>query len=1163
MTLLIALVMALANPYALAVDHRTPSVGGAAAENASSYRYVTRWPRPTWHLKKPTAVAFDSAGNVYVADRDNNRVQKFTSQGLLLARWGALGSADGAFNQPSGIAVDASGNVYVADTGNHRIQKFSSSGTFLAKWGRSGGPDFSGSGNGEFNGPKGIAVDSSGYVYVADTANARIQKFTSAGAFVTKWGTPGSNVAQFLAPTDVAVDASGTVWVVDADATNARVQRFDSNGTTSTAMWGVYGTGNGQFKAPSGITVDSAGNVYVADKANHRVQKFTGSGVFLAKWGAWGPDDGDFNDPMGIEVDLEGNIRVADTDNDRVCRYSPEGTWLGIAGSYGTSQGRFKSPAGVAVGPSGEVFVADALNHRVQRFDAAGTIILAWGRGFATSANDGFNEPSAIAVTTTGTVFVADTKNNRIKKHLPDGTYVTKWGSLGTGDGWFTAPRGVAVDGLGNVYVADTGNHRVQVFDSDGNFIRKWGAQGSADGQFNSPRGITVSGSGTVLVADTGNNRVQMFSPLGVFLGKFGSAGSGNGQFAAPSDVAVEPDGHVLVADRDNNRVQKFSSGGSFLLKYGTHGTEPGEFMRPASIEAGEDHKSYVCETDNHRVQAFVPYTPVGVTISGVADGVAYPTTVTPSVTFVGDDLVSTAITLNSAPWTPGSIAAEGSYTLWAWANDSTGAEASVTARFWVDKSPPATVDDALASYDDTATITLTSTDTVSWVSATYYRLDGGQTQSGTGLTVTSAGAHMLDYWSVDAAGNVESTHTVGFAVADTLPPITTSNALPAYNSTATITLTAVDPGSGVAATYWRLNGGATQTGTLVTTTTVGSHTLEFWSEDNVGHVEATKSVHFEVFGGADVERLADGNRFLTAVALSQQTFAGGSVSTVVLATGESYADALAASSLAGAHGSPLLLTQRAVLPSAVLAEITRLGATDVVLVGGEAAISSGVATALGGAGKSVRRVAGSNRYATAAEVAREVAIVLGGSTPSTALVVRGDGFADALAVAPIAYRQRFPVLLTPTNTLHASTSDAITDLGISEVLVAGGKSAVSDGVLGAIDALSGVDTVSRVSGSNRYDTAAKVARRALDEGWCSAAFIGVATGANFPDALGGGAVCGARGGVLLLTAPDSLSPETAAFLSDHSSQVLYVRLFGGLSALTSGVHSQIEALLH
>ena len=128
----------------------------------------------------PTGIAVDNKGDVYVSDSWNDRVQKFTSNGQFITKWGTRGSADGQFRFPTGIAVDNKGDVYVSDFSNDRVQKFTSNGQFITKWGTSGSAD------GQFRFPTGIAVDNKGDVYVGDSLNMRIQKFTSNGKFITK-----------------------------------------------------------------------------------------------------------------------------------------------------------------------------------------------------------------------------------------------------------------------------------------------------------------------------------------------------------------------------------------------------------------------------------------------------------------------------------------------------------------------------------------------------------------------------------------------------------------------------------------------------------------------------------------------------------------------------------------------------------------------------------------------------------------------------------------------------------------------------------------------------------------------------------------------------------------------------------------------------------------
>ncbi len=208
----------------------------------------------------------DASYNVYVADYNNHRIQRFSSEGAFLIKWGSLGTDNGQFSFPFDVAVDASGNVYVADTNNHRIQKFTSTGTFITKWGSYG------TGDGEFILPVGVTVDSMGYVYVADANNHRIQKFTTNGTFITKWGSYGTGDGLFNYPIGVAVDITGNVFVTDSE--NCRIQKFTSEGLFVT-QWGSYGTGDGQFNDQQGVTVDVDGNnVYVADTYNNRIQKF-------------------------------------------------------------------------------------------------------------------------------------------------------------------------------------------------------------------------------------------------------------------------------------------------------------------------------------------------------------------------------------------------------------------------------------------------------------------------------------------------------------------------------------------------------------------------------------------------------------------------------------------------------------------------------------------------------------------------------------------------------------------------------------------------------------------------------------------------------------------------------------------------------------------------
>lgn len=478
------------------------------------------------------------------------------------------------------------------------------------------------------------------------------------------------------------------------------------------------------------------------------------------------------------------------------------------------------------------------------------------------------------------------------------------------------------------------------------------------------------------------------------------------------------------------------------------------------------------------------------------------------------------------------------------------------------DTAPPVTTSNALATYNDVATVTLTADDGAGLgVGATYYSVDGGVLLRASVATVTGYGAHTLSFFSDDVVGNSESTHTVEFFVDDTLPPVTNTNAKAVYDATATVTLVASDgTGSGVASTFYSFNDAAVSSGNVAVIAEMGTHTLTYSSVDVLGNRETSHTVSLTVRGVPDVTRVSGTTRYATAVELSERTYASGGEDTVVMASGETYPDALAASALAGVLDAPLLLTDTHYLPGEVALELTRLGAARVVIVGGLTAVSASVEDALVSRSMTVERLQGRDRYLTAATVAARVAAESAPASVPVAFVVRGDLFPDALAVSSLAAASGAPVLLTSSSTLTSATAQAIVDLGVDEVVVAGGEVSVSEAVVTAIEALPGV-SVTRRGGSNRYSTGASVVRYGVLRGWVTADFVGFATGVNFPDALAGGVIAAGRGGVLVLSDPLQLSPETASVITDNGSNHLPIWVFGGTNAVSDGVRNALSAL--
>ncbi len=309
-----------------------------------------------------------------------------------------------------------------------------------------------------------------------------------------------------------------------------------------------------------------------------------------------------------------------------------------------------------------------------------------------------------------------------------------------------------------------------------------------------------------------------------------------------------------------------------------------------------------------------------------------------------------------------------------------------------------------------------------------------------------------------------------------------------------------------------------------------------------------------------EADRLAGVTRYETACEVARRGFYGTSMA--VLANGAGFADALSAAGLAGAVEGPVLLVKQSSVPQIVIDTLHSLAVHQVIIVGGEDVVAPAVVTALETEGFEVRRVSGATRYETSAEVAREIARRQGDIFGKWGFIVRGDAFPDALAVGPLAYARKMPVLLVKPTSLPTAISDVIAETSICDLTVAGGESAVSSGVYDLLDALPSTCSIERVYGSDRYATAAEIAEAGIDYGWVSANYVGIATGLNFPDALAGGPAAGNRGGVLLLCKTASLPAAPTTFLTAHKDEVTRADIFGGSDVVGPAVQQAIEDAL-
>jgi sugar lactone lactonase YvrE len=585
----------------------------------------------------PWGTATDSLGNIYVVDSINNTIRKITPDAVvstLAGSAGQAGSADGPgsaarFNNPLGIAIDSTGNLYVADTDNFTIRKVTPDGVVSTV---AGTPGVIGSGDGagssaQFDEPHGVATDSKGNLYVADTHNDTIRKITPDGLVSTLAGAAGDpdeadgmgSAAGFTLPTGVAVDSTGNVYVADSDGPTIR--KITPDGLVSTLAGRAtefgYADGPGSsalFNSPTAIASDSDGNQYVTDGC--MIRKVTPESVVSTLAGSptvCGYADGPgssalFDLPEGVTVDSTGNLYIGELGNNTVRKMTPGGVVSTLAGTpipagyvNGTgSAARFWGPAGAAVDSAGNVFIAD--DETIRKITPDAVVSTLAGSAGQDGSADGpgssarFSNIYGLAIDFAGNVYAADNANCTIRKINPDGVVSTLAGTagqIGSADGTagaarFASPSGVATDSMGNVYVADSGNETIRKITPDGVVSTLAGAAGqigSVDGvgssaRFVYPIDVATDATGNLYVTDQAGT-IRKITPNGVvstLAGTAGQIGSADGtagaaRFASPSGVATDSMGNVYVADTDNHAIRRITPQGVVTTVAGVPGS--------------------------------------------------------------------------------------------------------------------------------------------------------------------------------------------------------------------------------------------------------------------------------------------------------------------------------------------------------------------------------------------------------------------------------------------------------------------------------------------------------------------------------------------------------------------------------------------------------------
>ncbi len=594
------------------------AVGNVDLSAASSYfkltpptdtlpTYVRDLVGPGLSELTPVDTAAD-ANFFYSIDVARYRIVKIDrSTGLIVDEVGGLRSTQpGLLAAARAIALDAAGNVYIADTPNNRIQKFTNDLDFVKAFGANG------TGPGQFDQVYGIDIglgkNAAGEVveliYAVD-GDGRLSKWTLDGTFISFFA-PGSPLNQ---PRMTEVHpVTNDLYVVNARDREVVVYDIDGN---ERFRFGEGGTGPGQLKGdPRGIAIDPAGSlVYISDEGNHRVQVFdAATGGFDSIIEAPIGDQYYFVDARGLTVAPDGTLVVSDEWDYSLKEFdtSTQTPTRKLFGG-GPPLAGVNSPRGMDLDSTGRVYVSDWWNQRILRVNADGSDPYVWGFRGTVEEPGSVNFAWDVALQPgTDRVFLANRESHEIEVFESDGTYVNRFGTRGTGPGQVEFPHGVAFDPTdGTLLVTDSNNGQIDRFSIDANgmgtFIESYGGNGPAVGRFSIPTGIDVAPDGTIWVADTRNNRVQKRNPTTGAWTAY-STPSGSSTFRGTWGVTVAPDGNLWVADSGNNRVVKMTPDGATILEFSGEAVGAGAFYGPFEVLVTSGGNLLVTDLWNNRI---------------------------------------------------------------------------------------------------------------------------------------------------------------------------------------------------------------------------------------------------------------------------------------------------------------------------------------------------------------------------------------------------------------------------------------------------------------------------------------------------------------------------------------------------------------------------------
>jgi sugar lactone lactonase YvrE len=642
-------------------------------------------------LRTPYGVALDAAGNIYVADQINNRIQKFPANstsltnGTTVAGGNGIGSGLNQLYRPYGVKLDAAGNIYVADGANNRVIKFPAGSTSATSGTIVAGGNGAGSGANQLSTPANVAFDAAGNMYVCDFDNNRVQKFPAGSSSATSGVTvasTGSSVGTLLNyPISIYIDGSNRLFV--ADQHNGWVLRYPA-GSTSTTVGTVVAN---NINYPTDIALNSAGEIFVADYQGHIIRKFpansTSTTASVTVAGGFGSGATQLHNPNRIALDAYGNMFVSDEYNNRIQKIqiapgiqpnsyvaTTTGTYLAIAtnssGCSDTAVAYVVCATTIYSNISASICQGSTYSFNGSILNTAGiykdTLSAASGADSIITLTLTVNPTPSITISQSGSICSPGGDTLRVIggtgssiSWIGNGTPIggsssfstyTVAGGNGSGSGatQFKTPYGVQADAAGYIYVLDQGNNRIQKFPPGSTSITGGttvvGGNGSGSGlnQFNRPYGFTIDAAGNIYVADSYNHRVRKFaagstsSSYGTIVAGGNGQGSGATQLNTPTDVAFDAAGNMFVADFANHRIQKFPAGSTSATSgvtaaggNGVGGSGPTNLNLPIGVYIDAAGSLYVADQHNCRIQKFpagsTSSTP-GVTVAGLGNGV-------------------------------------------------------------------------------------------------------------------------------------------------------------------------------------------------------------------------------------------------------------------------------------------------------------------------------------------------------------------------------------------------------------------------------------------------------------------------------------------------------------------------------------------------------------